>query len=466
VSKLDELDGVWWPVEKGHWAFPLKYEMDKRVYHFGANFVGNSDRGFLKWGRLFRIGKWLLETISKSLVGKRRPSGQRSSEILVDAYFGLEGQLAAAGLNAVRAPWGTQAVDLSGHLSLVFSVFWFKCLFAVAPYRKFLASSTRLQMDSLRRRLLSWMEGQKLQAVLLSNEVAFFEVMAIECADLLGIPVFESLHGLPAYYDKECRPRISNILVWGPQIKKHLVDGGLASERIAVVGHPRYENLASIPLRFGFDSILLITKMAPSAPVGVDTKFVAVGRDMALRYLAAIRDVLEQLGIKHVRVRPHPGERADWYEEFLDPGFFTLDRLDLPSSLRASTLVIGPTSTVFLEALIFGVNYIVYEPRRGGHGDSYFGAPLGPPFDQSDSRVPVANNCGELRALLENGKSVGSGVIEDYIASFSTDRLIQALNRGSERMSASQSKVSVGNKAGIKHEVGMRSTPLTIQDQL
>ena len=121
---------------------------------------------------------------------------------------------------------------------------------------------------------------------------------------------------------------------------------------------------------------------------------------------------------------------------------------------------------MFLEALIFGVNYIVYEPRRGGHGDSYFGAPLGPPFDQSDSRVPVANNCGELRALLENGKSVGSGVIEDYIASFSTDRLIQALNRGSERMSASQSKVSVGNKAGIKHEVGMRSTPLTIQDQL
>src|ERR1019366_4315214 len=85
----------------------------------------------------------------------------------------------------------------------------------------------------------------------------------------------------------------------------------------------------------------------------------------------------------------------------------------LKESIEKSTLVIGPTSTVFLECLYYGVNYLVYEPAIGNMDLVNF--KLVPPFDGTELNVPVAKNEKELEYILNNKEKVNTSFFSEYI---------------------------------------------------
>ena len=126
-----------------------------------------------------------------------------------------------------------------------------------------------------------------------------------------------------------------------------------------------------------------------------------------------IQNVLTNLGVKSVRFRPHPAENPNWYLKILDLSFFKLDMDNLENSLKKSTLVIGPTSTVFLEAIYWEVNYVIYEPSQ--NNINLRGLKLYPPFDGFYPEFPVAKNEIELKSVIENKIKVKFSIFHKFI---------------------------------------------------
>lgn len=136
-----------------------------------------------------------------------------------------------------------------------------------------------------------------------------------------------------------------------------------------------------------------------------------------------VQHVLESIGVKNVRFRPHPSENPNWYLKFIDLNFYSLDKEVLAVSLKESTLVIGPTSTLFLESLIFGVNYIVFEPLLS-NGYTFDNFKPVPPFDNTDEKVPCASSLEGLLEILLSRKKVDTEILSDYCSTEFNDKLI------------------------------------------
>ena len=127
-----------------------------------------------------------------------------------------------------------------------------------------------------------------------------------------------------------------------------------------------------------------------------------------------IQTVLEYFGVKNVRFRPHPSEDINWYLKYIDNDFFMPDLQSIDKSINESTLIIGPTSTVFLESINSGVNYIVYEPKLA-NGLGLDGYEIISPFDGSDINVPVANDILSLKSIILKKQFVNPKMLSEYL---------------------------------------------------
>ena len=83
-------------------------------------------------------------------------------------------------------------------------------------------------------------------------------------------------------------------------------------------------------------------------------------------------------------------------------------------------MIIGNTSTTFLEAIQKGVNYIVYERNNIKL--------LNPPFDGTDPRVPFASEPDKLQELIKNKKVVDNSLLDDYMQPFNKKLLKELVN--------------------------------------
>ncbi|MGB7958044.1 MAG: hypothetical protein WCF77_04380 [Minisyncoccia bacterium] len=248
-------------------------------------------------------------------------------------------------------------------------------------------------------------------ALIVPNDIVFFEQLNIKILEKLEKPSFVFLHGLPSRYNRYDENQADYLIVWGKKIKQNYVNAGVDPEKIIVSGHPFYEKLSSGPLRYGLDDILIISKSLNGSQQRDGVRL--IDRGNLIIYLEGVKNVLKSIGVKNVRLRVHPSESIDWYFKFIDRDFFIADSSPLQDSLRRATLVIGPTSTVFLESIYYGVNYLVYEPTSQNIDLSGF--PLVPPFDGSDPKVAVAKNEAELRQLLKGKTVLDKTVFNDYI---------------------------------------------------
>jgi hypothetical protein len=100
--------------------------------------------------------------------------------------------------------------------------------------------------------------------------------------------------------------------------------------------------------------------------------------------------------------------------KFINKEFFIPDTRPLKKTLEDSTLVIGTLSTIVVEALYYGVNYILYDPLDD-NGRNVYNHVSAPPFDGTDSYLAVANSMEELADLLRNRACTDIKFFDEYI---------------------------------------------------
>lgn len=283
------------------------------------------------------------------------------------------------------------------------------------------------QIEACCYSLLSLCNKYNFLGLLLYTDQYLESKLLLDVFKKIDRPSFVFSHGLPGIYSLAVDNRSDYLMVWGEKIKCNYVNAGFDKNKIYVVGNSKYDKvLVPRSLRNSYDSDVLVIPVSSSwthqhnwqRPLLVD-------RSMIVLYLYSVQNVLQSLGVKHARFRPHPSINGQWVYGFLDNDFYSIDADNLDESLGKASLVIGATSSVFLEAIMNGVNYIVYEPHDGE--DTLLRSTLVPPFDGSDEKVQIAKNEDELKYMLQNHYQVNPTILEDYMQPLDLSILNQLL---------------------------------------
>lgn len=296
-------------------------------------------------------------------------------------------------------------------------------------FRNFNYLSSPLFFDTVinyQEKIYKYLDEHNYDYFLMPNDLDFHSRLIITYAEKRNKPTFVIAHGgLPNLYDGVMDNLTTYVSMWG----RKQVDGYLANsypaKKFFTTGHPFYDQI-NVDLEFTLDNILVLTKsmngVSPLKNIKIDDP------GLCIQYLLSIQNVLSSIGIKKARLRAHPSENAEWYKKFIDTDFFEFDYLDLKSSIASATLVIGPISTVFIDAIVNNKNYTVYEPVIDGK--TIYGYPIQPPLDGIDERIPVARSEFDLKCILVNGRSINPSVVSEFVGTrFDRDSLFRILEK-------------------------------------
>ena len=201
---------------------------------------------------------------------------------------------------------------------------------------------------------------QNIKDEIISNGYSLLLVPGdLDLPDRLLIQVFKELGlvtvclahgGMPSIYDHLNESKTDFVSMYGSRQVYGYTSSGYNPKRFLTTGHPHYDCWPT-EFRFGLDNILVCTKSADGIPSEID--YLQHNRSECLSYIYEIGKVLKELGVKKAKLRMHPSENPDWYAKFIDTKFFVIDQDKLSASLANSTLVIGPVSTLFIDAIKF-----------------------------------------------------------------------------------------------------------------
>lgn len=380
----------------------LEYEIDKRIHYFGPYFK-------TPWKPQLSLREWLILSATNvyKLVKVRKPK-QGQFEIFSSAPFNFNHYAKSHNLNIIIPNWvlkkgGTYigGIKFQRKFNRLYQII------SKAELGELLSESTFHSITDVIEDVKKEIGKRNIIAGFFQADLGFFERLFIDIFKQLKIPTFIFLHGLPGRYNAIDDNRADYLLVWGEKIKENYVNAGVKKDKIFVTGHPDYiVSKIEKNLKFSTSNILIISKSINGAPSDSMTKL-DDNRDVIFTYLLKVQKSLTAIGVTSVRLRLHPSENKDWYRKTFDMEFFKIDKESLTKSLSSSTLVIGPTSTVFLDSIIAGVNYLVFEPN------SY--TQKVDPFDGSNSAVPVARCVDGLSRMLVNKTSVNPLILREYI---------------------------------------------------
>lgn len=403
----------------------LHFNLNNEIYSFGFQFKNPSEyKKSIKDLLKFKIIHFGIRTYALlfSCI-KRNPE---TNVILSSAYFNVNIKSEFKDYIILSPPW------IFGKNQKYFEYSFFKETLLVrsklsGDFKELINSDFISLAKRYKISFKNYILKYKITALFLPQDVGFFEKIAIDVFKELNLPTFNFIHGLPGIYNDIDYNRTDYLVVWGESIKNNFINAGFNASKIIVSGHPKYNNIPSSigkKLRFELHDILVLTKSLNGSQFS--DRVILGDRSNLIYYLLSIKKVLEKFGVKKVRLRPHPSENIDWYYKYIDREFFIYDNNDLKSSLINSSLVIGGTSTTFLEALIEGVNYVVYEPLV--HDFLIDGFRPVAPFDGSEVKVPVSQSEEELIEILTKKVSVDLTVLDDYIKrEFNTSAILNLL---------------------------------------
>ncbi len=270
------------------------------------------------------------------------------------------------------------------------------------------------QIDQCRADMLKLLQAYPIKGVFLFTDEYFESKLLIDVAQELHIPTFDFLHGLPGDYDLDVDNHTDYLMVWGQKIKQNYIDVGFNADKIVVVGNSKYGSYEiNKILRNSLEDILVIPVSSVRWHQNSWGTPILIDRSMIVLYLYKVQHVLERLNVKHARFRSHPSLNMDWVYGFLDTTFWLKDMQPLKESLGRTSLVIGATSTVMLEAIMNGVNYLVFEPQE--NGTNILRTNSIPPFDGKDEKIHVAFSEEDLYALLISKYQVDTTILNDYM---------------------------------------------------
>ncbi len=415
----------------------LKSELDKRIYYFGNHFKNRfeneNNRKLLKTCLLYIFS---FVTIKYFYFPKKR---RNELNVISSAYFKFGGQLNKSGFRSYPTPW---SINKSGSLLSLREFITLRIFIYNLEISNF-AAITGIEFEKKIERVSILLNkiliNRKIVGVFLPQDVGILERITISHAKKLGIPTFVVLHGWALRYGNTVNDNYADyICVHGEALRDNLISSGFKREKILVIGHPYYSNMIyPTQLRFSFEDILVISKPLPGQPLEIDNRLFGRSKDTnrlkdrgnAILYLLMIKNVLRQFGVNNVRLRVHPSESPSWYLKFLGSDFFIIDKEVLNRSLKSSTLVIGPTSSMFIDALFSGVNYVIFEPLYDD-GLDILNDPVGFPFDGLTENIPVAQDEESLLDILIKKTSLNLNDMSKLVSPMvNLSKIVEILNK-------------------------------------
>lgn len=381
----------------------LKVTLDNHVYYYGDQFRCPPDKNHGSIDKLIFQLQRMLRYIYFSL------SMTEEADFQSNAYFSFNNELRSLGYSVIKTPWSGRF--LKGSFRKIFPLIsLIEDKLRYADFSFLISSDMRSLVEDLEAALYEYYKN--IRALVVPNDMAFFEGISISCFKKLGKPSFVFLHGLPGRYNNIDDNRADYLIVWGDAIKRNYIKSGVPEGKILVSGHPKYKERPSGKLRSGKENILVLTKSNGGAQASTNRTIIE-DRGNSILYLYQVQDALTKIGVKHAVLRPHPSESGEWYMKYLDNRFYALTKVALDDALAKSSLVIGPTSSVMLESFYNGVNYIVYEPSS--ENTDLMGYELVAPFDGSDGFLEIAKTPEELAHHVKNRVSPDMAKYGEYI---------------------------------------------------
>ena len=389
----------------------LKLELDWHIYHYGAHF--SRPKGSAVKARIplrSRLRNWYSANYQHHFSVDK-------SNILSLIYFnGFNKHLEDEGYNLVSPYWAPHGRKVAGNSSIVKAYRQIDMHLRESSFSYLIGEPFQQQVAAFEQMVGAYLSGKDVKAAILYTGQLFYSKIVISCFRSLKRPSFILSHGLPAIYHQNVDNNSDYLLVWGDQIRENYLKAGSDPEKILVAGHPSYNNIIKEQqIRFDLSQVLVLPKaMSPHQ----HTYEPMLGdRGNIIVYLLRVKAVLQKAGIKRARLRPHPSMSGNWLLQFLGTDFYYLDTLPLSDSLKTASLVVGPTSTLLLEAIGHGVNYLVYEPLTTD-GKDLTGYEVVPPFDGSDEDIPVAKTDEALYDLIKNKIVIDKSALEKYLRPF------------------------------------------------
>ena len=384
----------------------LKYELDRRIYHYGDQFKKNNDIP------LPLIRNFLIKQlrISRALFKSTQNINKYKNIAINNSYFSLSNDLKKYNFSPIDVPW----ICSYNKISLYLDLLKFQSNLDNVKFDRLFYPDTYELYKKIQKQLFEYYTKPNVKILCLYNDMCLFEKMSIKVFNKLNKPSYVFLHGIPGRYNNIDENRTDFLVVWGKKIKENFVRAGIKEDKIIISGHPTYKNydISKINLRTGLDKILVLSKSMFLSPQGDRVQL--ADRGNIILYLLEIQEVLKRKNVKQVKFRPHPSENIDWYYKFISKDFFKPDlNINITESIKQSSLVIGSTSTSFLNSLMNNVNYIIYEPSVNSNDLLNF--PLNPPFDNKDERAVVANSKEELFEKISKKLIVKKEILLDYI---------------------------------------------------
>lgn len=295
--------------------------------------------------------------------------------------------------------------------------------------RILLSSEFESLINAFKEELLSLFEEYNVNALIVPNDLAFFENLAIKTAKEAKIPTFVYLHGMPGRYNNVDDNRADYLIVWGKGLKELYVKNGVDENKILTLKHPTYSSFKESNIESNLTDVLVLTKATCGTPSTSTELILTTDRSIVLYYTELVKQNLKKLGVKKATLRLHPSEDPDFYVKNLPDDFFTIDTFSKEKSLAKASLVIGPTSTMVLDAIKSNKNYILFDPVFDGV--TLEGMPLVTPFT-GESFIKLSNSYDEISYNIKNPNiNISFKKLNDFLKIDSSDeeKFLNILNR-------------------------------------
>lgn len=393
----------------------FKIELDWHIYnsetHVAQSYHRNKTIGL-------KVQLFHLLQYSNALFSRHKQADANDLNVLSAVYFSSNNTLSDLGFNSFSPVWqGVGRHNIFGDFKTIQWHRKVQNLIRNEDFYLFLDSKLHQELENFQDYLLTQYQKQDFRALLLNTDQYFYSKYSIEIFKKLDRPSFVFSHGLPALYSLDAENRSDYLLVWSEKIKQNYCNVGFDASKIKVIGNPKYTNISVKELRSSLTDILVIPVSSVSCHQHEYDNTVLTDQSMVVLYLYKVQTVLKKLRVKKARYRVHPSINKKWVHAFLDQDFYVCDNEVLSVSLNRSSLVIGATSTVLLESLIHGVNYIGFEPKdEFGIGMVNFKTVT--PFDGSEEKLMVANDEMELEKMVRNNAITDYSLVHDYMQDF------------------------------------------------
>ena len=280
--------------------------------------------------------------------------------------------------------------------------------------------------------------------VLLPTDASPLQGLLVSLARLSDVPSVLVAHGLPMdYHHPLSDTTTSHYVVWGPEQKRlHMLLNTEARQVVEVLGNPYFDRYA-VPNASGAPARIKKVLVLSS---GLDEFSMLASSSDPERYATTVVPAILSVPGWDVTLKLHPSESLEYYQGLLadHKGKFDLvrDRPIVPC-LREADLIVGPMTTVIMEAMLLGKPVLCVNLTRKTYP---------PPFDTEWGIAPVTT-LKELEGALEAIREKPAEFIRAEVSRY--PRILERFagptdGAATERLLTFLHQVAVKPPAGVK----------------